>query len=184
MNIRTYSWTKAATVITKIMELMYEIAAVAFLVGAALVITVPDALAVDANGVVSAAIGPMHLSLTNVILYDHGDLSIGCVVFYLAYGALCSFVAAKASYNVWKILSASQHETPFQWRHVRLLRESGFLFIGLTLSQIVFALILMPFGGVSVNMKLDGLVLGIIVLCIAQILAQGVQMQEDVDGLV
>ena len=36
----------------------------------------------------------------------------------------------------------------------------------------------------AVNIKLDNAIIGVIVLCVAQIFAQGVQMQEEQDGLV
>lgn len=187
MRKRTHSWTKAAAIVSKIIQIVYEITAICFLVGAAFILVNPGDLKAEPGKAFSLPVGGLNFSSSTVNLYSvNGTVSIAGVVLYLLYGCLNAAMFALAFRNVHRVLHSSQSESPFRMENVRLLRHSGFLFFGTVIAQFLFGLLGLLVRNMSVGVTVDmsGIVTGILVLCLSQIFAQGVQMQEDIDGLV
>lgn len=188
MTKKTYSWTKAAIVVTKIIEVLYIIASAALLLGIILVLTGRTSLMVEPGRPISVEIWGMTFAPSNVELYaPGGEVNLAGLVICMVYGSVIAGLFALGFHNIHKVLSRSQEETPFRWDNVRLLRRSGFLFLGTIIVESVFGLIALIFTrymSISIDMELNGVIIGILVLCLSQIFAQGVQMQEDIDGLV
>lgn len=78
----------------------------------------------------------------------------------------------------------SKGNTPFQPDNIRMVREIGIFCISLPIIQLIFSVIGGVLFGVETVVSMNGLMLGIIVLCLSQFFAYGTQLQEDVDGLV
>lgn len=80
----------------------------------------------------------------------------------------------------------SKGETPFQKDVVRMVREIGIFFISIPVIGIIVSTIGTLIIGVDVleaSMDFDGIVIGIIILCLSQIFTYGEKLQSDVDGL-
>ena len=122
------------------------------------------------------------------MLFRSGKVSISGVVLYLLYGCAQAIISAAAFNRIYAVLEYSKTRPPFRWENVEKLRRAGFLFLSTVLLQFLLALLGMIFVRdvitFAVNIKLDNAIIGVIVLCVAQIFAQGVQMQEEQDGLV
>lgn len=81
----------------------------------------------------------------------------------------------------------SRGATPFQKDNVRMLREIGIAFFAMPVVRLIISLIAVAVMGpdrAEVSMELGEAIVGILMLCLSQCFAQGVQMQQDVDGLV
>lgn len=81
----------------------------------------------------------------------------------------------------------SEGETPFQRSNVRMLREIGIFAIAVPITAFIFDLIIKLIAGidnVESSISLMGIALGIVVLCLSQFFAYGVQLQSDSDGLI
>ena len=76
--------------------------------------------------------------------------------------------------------------TPFQPCTVKWMKEIGYFaillpIIGFVGSLLAFLVSGNPTGEVTLN--LDGFVTGVLILCLTQVFAYGVSLQQDVDGL-
>lgn len=81
----------------------------------------------------------------------------------------------------------SQGGTPFQKNIVRMVREIGVFYlavpvVGLLLSAAA-RLMLGP-DACEIMVNVEGLVTGLLLLCLSQVFAYGMQLEQDVDGLV
>ncbi|MCR5846166.1 MAG: hypothetical protein K6G78_06315 [bacterium] len=76
--------------------------------------------------------------------------------------------------------------TPFQPETVRMTREIGYFAIAIPLIQLVISIIAgFAFGGtLEMSVDLGTVAFGIIVLCLSQFFTYGMQLQQEVDGLV
>ena len=116
------------------------------------------------------------------------------VVIFLVTGAAVLALMAFIFRNVNLILRTTQGlttfsegKTPFQKDNVRMVREMGFAFLAvaavqLTASALAFLLLGPEIAEVGVNMS--SAVTGVLMLCLSQVFALGMEMQKDVDGLV
>lgn len=81
----------------------------------------------------------------------------------------------------------SQGATPFQPANVRMIREIGIFSIAITVTEFISDMILRIIAGNDViesSVSTSGIVFGIVLLCLSQFFAYGVQLQQDSDGLV
>ena len=88
--------------------------------------------------------------------------------------------------NLNQIFKNSENSTPFQKDNVRLVREIGIFaiaipVIGLFVSFIARLVIGSEVTEISIDMS--GIFMGFIVLCLTQFFAHGVELENDVDGL-
>ena len=95
-------------------------------------------------------------------------------------------VMAMVFRNLYLIFKNSENTTPFQKDNVRLVREIGIFaiaipVIGLFVSFIARLVIGSEAAEISIDMS--GIFMGIIVLCLTQFFAHGVELENDVDGL-
>ena len=84
------------------------------------------------------------------------------------------------------IITKSVGTTPFQPDNVRMFREIGIFSIlvpvvGFLIS--IIARIVLGNDVAEVSHSFEGLVIGIVVLCITQFFAHGIELEKDVDGL-
>lgn len=83
--------------------------------------------------------------------------------------------------------SFSEGTTPFQKSNVRMVKEIGIFYIAVPVVGLIMSIISRMIIGVEtaeIYMNMDGIITGIIILCLAQIFAYGTELQNDVDGLV
>ena len=85
-----------------------------------------------------------------------------------------------------RIIKNSEGTTPFQSDNVRMLGEVGLLSIAVPavgfLMSIVTRLVLGA-DAAEISNHFSGFVIGIVVLCMTQFFARGIELEKDVDGL-
>ena len=88
--------------------------------------------------------------------------------------------------NLHLIIKKSEGTTPFQPDNVRMFREVGIFSIAVPVVGFVMSVIARIFIGVEVAEianSFEGFVIGIVVLCMTQFFAHGIELENDVDGL-
>lgn len=88
--------------------------------------------------------------------------------------------------NLYLIFKKSENSTPFQPDNVRMFREIGIFSISLPTVGLVMSGIIglaVGFDVAHVSVSTNGFIMGIIVLCLTQFFAHGVELEKDVDGL-
>ncbi len=187
--------TRAATVMSKLFEIGYDIGAVSMIVGLVLFL-------VDRNlffgSLVQGAPVPGEAwevqGFSIVVTNPDGSLNNTAAIFFLVAGALSLELMAWVFRNVNLILRTtqgltkfSQGSTPFQKDNVRMMREIGIFFFAITVVQFVLSSIAVLLIGpelAEVSVDFGGIVIGILMLCLSQVFAQGMEMQNEMDGLV
>lgn len=170
---------KLGTVATKIVEILYW-----------------ASIALVVVGIVMLAITPLIITpeefndlMINLDLegYENGKINISFVLL----GGLCVILIAIANALVFRnlhlIFKRSANTTPFQQENVRLMRQIGLFTISVPIIQLIMSILLRVVTGVEdveINFDLTNIVMGIIVLCLTQFFAHGVELENDVDGLV
>lgn len=188
MNNRSAPWTKAAVIICAALQIAYALSMVLLIVLVFHVIINPDAISTS-DGALSVYLLGFEFSLNNMSIYaSHGVESVPGVMVYLLFGCAQAAMCFLAFGKVRSVIECAQSQPPFRWENVKRLRQAGGLFLGTVALQLAFALVSMifSFGAVrfSVNLKFDKIIIGVIILCVSEIFAQSVRMQEDIDGLV
>lgn len=194
-NTRTDRLTRIVTPITRILEVAYHIGAgcmavclVLFWVDRGLI---PGALikAVPAPGESISVHG-----FSIVFGSPDGSIHSGAFTIFLLAGAMTLELMAWVFRNVHLVLRTTQGQTkfsvgktPFQTANVRLLRQAGIFLVAITGVQFAFSSLAVLVLGPEMSetsLGLEGLVIGVLVLCLSQWVDMGVRLQEDVDGLV
>ncbi len=180
-----------ATVLTKCIEVAYHIGALVLLVCLVLFLLKPQLLTewVTIAGDELAVQG-----FSMVIASPGGQVILPALVIFSLTGAITLELMAFVFRNVHLILRTaqgitkfSQGKTPFQKDNVRRMREIGIFFLSivaveLAASSLAFLVLGPETAEVGVNM--GSAITGILMLCLSQAFALGVQIQDDVDGLV
>ncbi len=89
--------------------------------------------------------------------------------------------------NLNLIIKKSEGKTPFQPDNVRMFREIGIFSISVPVVGYIMSIISRIVIGVEVaeiSNNFSGLVIGIVVLCITQYFAHGIELENEVSGLV
>lgn len=190
---RMENLTKFATVLTKLIEVAYWIGAVAMLVALALFTIDPYVPGQLVRGVEPGEeLGTHGFSI--VIAGPDGVLIRPAMVIFLLTAAVVLSLMARVFRDVHLVLRTtqgltkfSQGKTPFQKDNVRMLREMGLFLLAVPVVELVAevaAVLALGPEQVESSVGLNSFTVGILMLCLSQAFAQGVQMQQDVDGLV
>lgn len=189
MTRRSTSWTKAAIAVCALFQILNVLNIVLLLVAAVHVVIDPDTINVSSGEPMSVCIFGMNLTLDNMSVYATDSLAtVPGMVIYLLFGCTQAAMLFLAFGKIRNVVEYSQAQPPFRWENVEKLRQAGLLFLGTVGLELVFALVsmILAFGVLSfhVNLSFDNIIIGIIILCVSEIFAQSVRMQEDADGLV
>lgn len=88
--------------------------------------------------------------------------------------------------NLYLILKRSENSTPFQKDNVRMLREMGIFCISVPVIGFVMSIIVRLVLGpdvVETSINMAGLFLGFVMLTLTQVFGRGIELEQDVDGL-
>ena len=171
---------KFGTVATKIVEILYWAGIAVVIVAIALVIIAPEGI----NGLVYGIY--IEGSETPLPIED-GKINIPFILLAGLGAVLISTANALVFRNLHLIFKRSANTTPFQKENVRLMRQIGLFTISVPIIQLIMSILLRVVTGVEdveINLDLTNIVMGIIVLCLTQFFAHGVELENDVDGLV
>lgn len=103
-------------------------------------------------------------------------------------GGIVGFVLESMIFgNMHSVLKTAQSGSPFQPANVKRIEQIGYLSIALPVLGFVITTLCKLVGGpdaLEISIDLTGVVMGLLVLCLSQFFAHGVQLENDVDGLV
>lgn len=121
------------------------------------------------------------------LVSSDGTVSMAAVRIFLVFAFIAFILMAMTFRNVYLILKKSKNSTPFQKDNVRMLKEIGIFSISIPVLGLIASIIVRLVTNVDyveafVDMK--GFIMGILVLCLTQFFARGVELEEEVDGLV
>ena len=105
---------------------------------------------------------------------------------YAAGSFIILLLMAMVFRNLSLILKKSEGTTPFQKDNVRMLREIGIFSIAVPVVGFVMGFVIRivaGFDAVEISNGMDGFIMGILVLCLTQVFAHGVSLEDDVEGL-
>lgn len=116
-----------------------------------------------------------------------GTVSMAALRIFLVFAFMAFILMAMTFRNVYLILKKSKSSTPFQKDNVRMLKEIGIFSISIPVLGLIASIIVrlvtdVDYVEAAVDMK--GFIMGILVLCLTQFFARGVELEEEVDGLV
>lgn len=95
-------------------------------------------------------------------------------------------VMAMVFRNLHLIFKRSVNTTPFQKDNIRMMREIGIFSIAVPVIGIFMSFIFRLVVGVDAvenSMDMNGIFMGIVVLCLTQFFVHGAELEKDVDGL-
>lgn len=128
------------------------------------------------------------------IINGTGELLPSAIIIITVTGALTCSLMAMVFRNIYLIFRTargttwfSKGETPFQPDIVRMVREIGIFCIAIPVIELVMSVIGTAVIGTlhaEMSVSMNGVVMGIVILCLSQFFAYGAQLQEDVDGLI
>ena len=89
--------------------------------------------------------------------------------------------------NLYLIIKRSESSTVFQADNIRMLREIGIFAISIPLAGLALSIVCRLILGtdtVETRVRLYGFSMGLVILCLTQFFARGVELEQDVEGLV
>ena len=95
-------------------------------------------------------------------------------------------VMAMVFRNLHLIFKKSENSTPFQKDNVRMMREIGIFTIAIPVIGFIMSVIarlVMGSDVAEISIDMGGIFMGIVVLCFTQFFAHGVELENDIDGL-
>ena len=183
-----------ALIVSKFLEILHWLAAALMLCLLALCLAAPnwlsDLLAQGAQRfgrelttygftlTVAGADGSVNLAA--VALYTVGAISILSLMAMVFRNVYLIFRTAKG--KTW----FAKGDTPFQKDIVRMVREIGIFYLAVPIVSLlmsVVAVLVLGADAAEPSVNFEGVVTGILLLCLSQVFAYGAQLERDVDGL-
>ena len=116
----------------------------------------------------------------------NGELNVASFVIFCIGAALLFAVVAMIFRNLHLIFKKAENSTPFTKDNVRMMREIGILAIAIPVIGFILSIVMRLVSGVDypeISIDMGGVSMGCIVLCFSQFFAHGVELENDVDGL-
>lgn len=179
---------KAATIITKILEVFHWVGTALMAVATVCSVAAPQLLkylvSIDAKECCGAELSIYGFEVHAPVVNGSVDMTIFLL---FGIGATIIFVLMALVFrNVYLVFKKSEIATPFQKENVCRLRKIGFFSIAVPVIGFVMSIIVRLVAGdvVEVSVGQSGIFMGIVVLCLTQYFSYGAALEEDVDGLV
>jgi len=178
-----------ARILSKVLEVLYWLGAAAMVGVLVCALTIRDRF----GAALFLLNGELSVCGFEITVSDGGTANPTAIALFAAAGILLLSLMAMVFRNVYLILKTTQGQTwfseggtPFQSHVVRMLRETGIFLmagpmVGLVMSTA--ARLVLGVDAVELSLRLDGFMLGLLVLCLSQMFAYGQTLQSEVDGL-
>ncbi len=110
--------------------------------------------------------------------------SVPLAIVFLA-GVVAMGLAALMFHRMRGIIVETMAGKPFQPCTVKWMRQIGYCAVSMPLVSIVMSLgaMLLKVDGIFAEVDFSGIMMGVLVLCLTQVFAYGLELQKDVDGL-
>lgn len=116
-----------------------------------------------------------------------GTLNMTALMLFFLGAFLVLNLMAMVFRNIHLMLKKCEGGSPFQKDNIRMLREIGIFSIAVPLTGLLVNIVIRLAVGtdaVEARVGMDGIIMGLIVLCLTQFFAYGAKLENDVDGLV
>lgn len=179
---------KIAVIVTKILEIGHWVAAALMTAAAVCAKTAPEFVerfvGLDVKECCGVELNVYGFEINAAVADGKVDMK---AVFLFGIGAvIILLLMAMVFRNLYLILRKSAGNTPFQADNVRMVREIGIFSISVSVVGFIMSIIsrlVLGAESAEISSLTDGLIMGLIVLCLTQIFAYGVKLENDVDGL-
>ena len=179
---------KMAKVVTKVVEIFHWVAVALMAVAAVCSIVAPAwvkyFVGFDAKECCGANLSIYGFEI-NAAVTD-GQVDMTAFLMFSIGAILILVLMAMIFRNLNLIIKKSEGTTPFQSDNVRMFREIGIFSIAVPVIGLIMSIItrlVLGAEAAEVSNNFSGLVIGIVVLCITQFFAHGIELERDVDGL-
>lgn len=177
-----------AKVVTKIVEICHWVAVALMAAATVCSVAAPSAVnyfvgfdAKECCGVELAVYGfEINAQVTN------GQVDMTAFLMFGISAVLILSLMAMVFRNLHLIIKKSEGTTPFQPDNVRMLREVGIFAISVPLvgyAMSIITRIVLGVDNAEIAVSYSGFVIGLVVLCMTQYFARGIELENDVDGL-
>lgn len=175
---------KATRVLAKMAEVAHWIGAIGMLVGLVLTLVMGAGAVFFTSQDLGTSVAAYGFEVE--VVSAAGELNMTALRLFLGGSALILGLMAMVFRNIYLILKRSENGTPFQPDNIRMVREIGIFLlavpvVGLIMSGIVRLAVGPELAETSVG--LSSFVVGLVVLCLSQFFARGMELEHDVDGL-
>lgn len=180
-----------ALVVSKILEVLHWLGVASMVLLLVCSVSIRDKVAsLLARGVASQGTSLTTYGFELEVAGTNGTIHMsGLILFTIAAIVILSLMAMvfRNVYLILKTYKKSHWQSPFQPNIIRMLREIGIFSISVPVVGFLFGtvarLIIGP-DATEIYLNVDGLVMGLLVLCLTQVFTYGAELQKDVDGLV
>lgn len=185
-NFKMKKVNKISMVVLKILEIGHWIGSVSMLV--AFILTLMGSAGIRNTVDFSGAEGDTMLNTYGfeVAFMDNTDaVKLRAIALFAIGAALILFLMAMVFRNTYLIIKKSQNTTPFQKDNIRMVREIGIFTIAVPIIALIMSNImhLVLGDGIETSVRFDSAVIGIVVLALTNVFSYGMELQNDVDGL-
>ena len=183
---------KITEVISKVLQILFAIAAVATLVGGIILIALGSTdLDIgkhmdDSDGIINTcgmAISTAMVSSDDIVKVTGAALLVSCVLYGLSMMIFrnTNLIVRTAKGGTW----FSKGATPFQEDNIRMVREIGIFLIAMYVVQLIgTGIVHLLSSGVETSTSLMPVFIGIIVICLSKIFEYGKGLEDDQEGLI
>lgn len=114
-----------------------------------------------------------------------GSLSFNAIALFAIGAVLILSLMAMVFRNAYLIIKKSKNTTPFQKDNVRMVREIGIFTISIPVISLIMSVIIRIVLGdaIETSVRFDSIFIGIIALALTNVFAYGMELQNDIDGL-
>lgn len=179
---------RIAKIVTKIVEIFHWVAVALMIAATVCSVAAPSAVnyfvGFDAKECCGAELAVYGFEINATVINGQADMTA-----FLMFGISAVFILSLMAMNFRNlnlIIRKSEGTTPFQADNMRMLREIGIFSISVPIVGYIMSIITRIVLGVEaaeISNSFDGFVIGIVVLCMTQFFAQGIELERDVDGL-
>lgn len=180
---------KIAKVVTRIVEILHWIGAALMVVATVCSAVSPawfksfiDYIVKECSGSEFNAYGfEINVAASN------GAVDMTAVLMFCISAFFILVLMAMIFRNLNLIIKKSEGTTPFQPDNIRMFREIGYFSIGVPVIGLIMSIISRLVIGMEIaeiSCSIGGFIIGIVVLCVSQFFAHGLEIEKDVEGLV
>ena len=172
---------KAAKIITRFTELGYWMTAALMLTAGIYSFADRTFLADALAG--SIRTGRLELSVLGFefSVPTANGIDMRAMLLYFAAAVVLPSLMAMIFRNLYLIIKRSESSTVFQADNIRMLREIGIFATSIPLAGLALSTVT---DTVATSVTLYGFSMGLVILCLTQFFARGVELEQDVEGLV
>lgn len=121
------------------------------------------------------------------VLNSDGEINMKALTICAFASVLILALMAMIFRNLYLIIKKSENNTPFQKDNIRMVREIGIFSIAIPSIALIMSIIARLFlniDAVDTSVRIDGFIMGIIMLCLTQVFTRGTELENDMDGLI